>query len=62
MTNIIYHVYDGGELIAGFVSLATTVDFVENWCANSDVPVDIVDANTAEVIDTWMNGKWENWD
>lgn len=55
-----YEVYDDGVLVAGFVSLATAVDFAENWRHDSTIPVDLVAINTSEVIDTWANGKWEN--
>ena len=60
MNELIYHVYDRGELIAGFPSLCTAVNFCEEWRHTSDIPVDLVDGNTGEVVDTYLNGKWEN--
>ena len=54
-----YYVYDCGELLAGFVSLATAVNFIEGWRFDSPIPVDLVAADTGEVMDTWVNGAWE---
>lgn len=62
MNDIIYLVYDGGDLVAGFVSLAAVVNFIEDWRHDSAVPVDLVDAKTGEVIDTWVNGRWDTGD
>lgn len=62
MNEFMYLVYDGGDLLAGFVSLATTVTFMEGYRFDSPIAMDMVDAHTGEVIDTWVNGKWENGD
>lgn len=62
MNGMTYLVYDGGELLAGFVSLCVAVTFIEEWRTNSNIPVDLVDANTGEVIDTYVNDCWENGD
>lgn len=62
MNEIIYLVYDGNELVGGFVSLAVAVDFAENWRLTEDAPVHLVDAHTGEVVDTWVNSRWENGD
>ncbi len=62
MNEFVYYVYDGGDLLAAFVSLCTTVNFIEGWRGNSSIPMDMVDAHTGEVVDTWVNGKWENGD
>lgn len=56
---IMYHVYDNGLLIAGFPLLPTAVNFIEEW-RHDGKPVDLVDAETGEVIDTYEKGKWEN--
>lgn len=60
MSGMIYLVYDDGILLAGFMSLVVALNFIENWRTDSDVAVDLVDAATSEVVDTWVNGKWEN--
>lgn len=60
--NFNYYVYDGGDLIAGFVSLCTAISFAEEWrSANTErpIPVSLVDPKTGEVIDEWVNGKWQ---
>lgn len=62
MSNFNYLVYDDGDLIAGFVSLCAAVAFVEEWRhpgAIRPIPVDLVDPETGEVLDTWVNGVWE---
>jgi hypothetical protein len=60
MNEFTYLVYDGGELTAEFTFLCTAVNFCEGWRANSVAPVDLVDAKTGEVVDTWVEGEWEN--
>ena len=65
MTEFNYFIYDGGDLIAAFVSLCTAVSFCEEWRHGDTakpIPVNLVDPNTGEVIDTWLNGRWENGD
>lgn len=54
-----YVIYDNGELLAGFVSLCMAVVFASEW-HNGSRRIDIVNAKTGEVIDTWTNGAWEN--
>lgn len=62
MNELIYLVYDEDNLICGFVSLCAVVTFMEEYRANSEIPMYLVDASTGEVIDTWVNGAWENGD
>lgn len=57
-----YYVYDGGDLLAGFISLAVAVTFVEDWRPNSEIPMYLVDAATGEVVDTYVNGAWDTGD
>lgn len=63
MNEFNYFIYDGGQLLAGFVSLCTAVTFCEEWRHGDtakDIPVDLVDAHTGEVVDTWRGNRWEN--
>lgn len=60
MEDIIYLVYDGSDMIAGFTYLATTVVFIEWYRPYSPVAMSMVDAKTGEVVDTWQNGAWES--
>ena len=64
MSEFNYFIYDGADLIAGFVSLCTAVTFCEEWrhgdTFSANIPVDLVDAHTGEVVDTWQNNRWEN--
>lgn len=60
MEDIIYLVYDGGEMIAGFTMLVTTVGFIEDYRPNSPVAMSMVDAKTGEVVDIWQDGAWES--
>lgn len=62
MNDFMYYVYDNDVLIAGFCNLCTAVTFCEEWHHNSPAPVFLVDPTTGEVIDTWVNGKWEGGD
>lgn len=65
MNELNYLVYDGGDLLCGFVSLCTAVTFCEEWRhpnADRPIPVYLVDPTTGEVINTWVNGVWENGD
>lgn len=59
MNDFLYYVYDRGDLIGGFPLLCTAVNFCESWRTNS-IGVDLVDGTTGEIIDTWINGQWEN--
>ncbi len=58
MDEIHYLVYERGDMLAGFVFLCTAVTFIEGWRSDS-VPVDLIAADTGEVIDTWVNGTWQ---
>lgn len=60
MNEFLYHVYDRGNLIGGFPLLCTAVNFCESWRVDSPIGVDLVDGNTGEVIDTWVNGHWDD--
>lgn len=62
MNDFTYYVYDGSNLVCGFVSLCAATTFIEEWRHNSPVPVSLVDPSTGEVVDTWVNGEWENGD
>lgn len=62
MNELNYLVYDGGDLICSFVSLCAVITFMEEYRSNSEVPMCLVDANTGEVINTWVSGAWENGD
>lgn len=55
-----YLIYDREELVAGFVYLVTAVAFTEEWYYDSTNEVDLVDARAGKIIDTWINGAWEN--
>lgn len=59
MNDFNYYIYDSGELLCGFVSLCTAVNFCEDWHRGTR-HIDLVDAHTGEVLDTWINGAWEN--
>lgn len=59
MNNFTYYIYDGGELIAGFTSLYTAVCFAEEWNGGRR-PVNLVAADSGEVIDTYSRGAWGN--
>lgn len=60
MESIKYLVYDCGFLVGGFCLLADTVNFMEGYRPDCSCELDMVDAHTGEVIDTWVNGKWES--
>lgn len=60
MNEFTFLVYDGSELTAGFTFLCTAVNFCEDYRTNSVVPVNLVYAKTGEVVDTWVEGEWEN--
>ena len=60
MNEFMYLVYDGGDLLAGFPMLVTAVNFTESYRADSNIPLDLVSAEDGEVLDTWVNGRWEN--
>lgn len=59
MNDFRYYIYDMGDLVAGFVSLCAATTFCEDW-TNSARHIDLVDSTTGEIIDTWVDGKWEN--
>lgn len=58
MNEIHYFVYENGDMLAGFATLCTAVTFIEDWRSDS-IPVDLIAANTGEVIDTYVNGAWQ---
>lgn len=62
MNELNYLVYGDYGLMAGFVSLYTAAFFMEKYCDDSCLHMYLVDASTGEVINTWIDGAWENGD
>lgn len=51
-------VFDGDDLVAGFVSLCAAETFIEDWRADSPIPVTLADNSNGMVVNTWVNGAW----
>lgn len=60
MDELTYLLYDGGVLLAGFTMMVTAINFAESWRTNSDIPIDLVNGRTGEILDTYILGAWEN--
>lgn len=58
MNEIVYLIYDCGFRVAGFTSLEDAVWYAEH--RGNLIEPDLVDAKMGEVIDTYIDGAWEN--